>query len=299
MAEQTPPTTTAPQTPTQPTVPGTNQYGSTPTTVPQSTPTPGAGGSRISPDISKPGILTEGDSTTIYQSAIGVRGRRIFDEKGNLLRYEGYKYFVGPRYGTTSGAGAETRTPMVVKGREVEPKYFSGDEDQIFGMSVENLSSLQRAMNAVGLLGDKYAPGVADNATRAAFRNLLEQANGYGEDYDAAILRLASTGTAGRGNLTQYRVSNEKDIKAVISRVSRETLGRNLGEGDLNRLAQLYRTLEREAGLAAGSQTQQEIVAAPSPEAFTESQLGKMFPDETNARQFGSYLEALKDRYQL
>lgn len=283
----------APATPTtppatQPTVPTPGQYGSTPTTVPPSTPTPAAGGSKISSDLQKGGALVETDGEA-YQYAIGVKGRKVFDENGNLVRYEGYKYY-RPGVGTPYGSMPSPQ----------QPKYFSGDEDRIYGLSIENLSSLQRAMNAVGLLGDNYSPGIADNATRNAFANLLEQANGYAEDYDAAILRLASVGAGrGKGSLTQYRVSNESDVKAVISRVSKQQLGRTLGEGDLTRLAQMYRQLEKEAGLAAGSNTVAEVVAAPSPEAFTESQLGKMFPEETNAREFGSYLEAVKERYQL
>ena len=286
MAETPPTTTTTTPPATQRTVPGANQYGVTTTTVPKTNVTPGSSNSKISPSLQNPGVLVEEDGET-YKYAIGVKGRRVFDETGNLVRYEGYKFYPRPREGQQASTG-------------VEPKYYSGDEDKIFGFSVEDLSSLQRAMNSVGLLGDNYAPGVADNATRAAYMNLMEQANGYGEDTDAALIRLASVG-AGRGGrqLTQYRVSNEKDIKAVISRVSKQTLGRNLGEGDLNRLAQMYRNLEKEAGLAAGSETQQEVIAAPSPEAFTESELGKMFPEETNARQFGSYLEAIKEKYQI
>jgi len=274
---------------TQPTVPAAGQYGVTPTTVGKGTPTPAAGGSRVSPDLQKPDILVEEDGET-FQYAIGVKGRKVFDAEQKLIRYEGYRFY---RPGVVTPYGSAP-TPK-------EPLYFSGDEDKIYGLSVENLSNLQRTMNAIGLLGDNYAPGVADNATRNAFANLLEQANGYGEDYDAAILRLASVGGTGRGkgSLTQYRVSNENDVKSIISRVSKQQLGRNLGEGDLNRLAQIYRGLEKEAGLAAGSTTQAEVPSAPSVEVFAESQLGQMFPEETNARQFGSYLEAIKEKYQI
>lgn len=281
---------------TQPTVPAAGQYGVTPTTVGKGTPTPAAGGSRVSPDLQKPDILVEGDGET-FQYAIGVKGRKVFDAEGKLIRYEGYKYI--PQSAKT--AEKTLGLPGFAAGLAQEPQYFSGDEDQIYGMSVENLSNLQRAMNAIGLLGDNYAPGVADNSTRNAFANLLEQANGYTEDYDAAILRLASVGGTGRGrgSLTQYRVSNENDVKSIISRVSKQQLGRNLGEGDLNRLAQIYRGLEKEAGLAAGSTTQAEVPSAPSVEVFAESQLGQMFPEETNARQFGSYLEAIKEKYQI
>lgn len=289
MAENNTPTTSTTMPASQPTIPPVPKPGQVPTTS-----TPAASGGRVSPSLQNPGILTEQGGET-YQYAIGVKGRKVFDSNGNLVRYEGYKYFRTPDYKFKTQTGA-----MVgARGSYVSPQYFSGDEDQVYSMSIEDLSSLQRAMNAVGLLGKGYSPGVADNATRAAYANLLEQANGYGEDTDSAILRLASVGAGRSGQLTQYRVSNEADVKAVISRVSRETLGRNLGEGDLTRLAAMYRDLEKQSGLAAGSQTQQEVVAAPSPEAFTESQLGKMFPDEKNARQMGSYFEAIQKRYQI
>jgi hypothetical protein len=32
---------------------------------------------------------------------------------------------------------------------------------------------------------------------------------------------------------------------------------------------------------------------------FAQEQIEEMLPEETNARQFGSYLEAIKERYQL
>jgi hypothetical protein len=287
MADDKKKTTTTTQ-PTQPTVPAAGQYGATTTTVPASSPTPASGGgTKISPSLQGNGVLVEEGGET-FQYAIGVKGRRIFDENGNLVKYEGYKY---TRYQTGKYGAMPT---------QVEPLYFSGDEDKIYNLSVENLSSLQKAMNAVGLLGDNYAPGVADNATRSAYVNLLEVANGYGEDTDAAIMRLASVGAGtGKGKLDQYRVSSELDIKNVINRVSQQAIGRKLGEGDLNRLAKMYRELEKQAGLAAASTTLQQVETAPSPEAFAESQLGEMFPTETNARQFGSYLEKIKERYQL
>lgn len=285
---------------TQPTVPAPNVYGQTtvPPTNPSATPppvtmppTPAAGG-RISPSLKDPNVFTEeGGEYSLY--AIGVRGRKVFDANGKLIRYEGFKRFTPKPDNRLFG--------ITLPSTMNQPQYFQGDEDKIFQMSVEDLSNLQRSMNAVGLLGDNYAPGVADNATRAAYYNLMEQANGYLEDTDATILRLAAAGGGqgtGRG-LTQYRVSNEADVKAVMSRAAKQTLGRNLGEGDLNMLANMYRELEKQAGLAAGSATQQEVVTAPSPEVFAQNQLEQMFPTETKARQFGSYLKAIKEKYQI
>jgi hypothetical protein len=260
------PATTVP--PTQPTVPTAGSY------------SPGAGGSRISPDLQNPNILVE-DGGSPYQYAIGVRGRRIYDLEGNVIRYEGFKF-------TGTGAPEGGRMPI----------YFAGDDEKIINFSLEDIASIQRAMNSVGLLSDNYSPGVVDSSTRAAYANLLEQANYYGEDEDAALLRLASAGAGRRGGqLTQYRVSNEKDVKAIISRVAKQTIGRNIGEEDLTRMAQAYKELEKQTGLAAANRT--EVMAAPSPEVFAQEQIEEMLPEETNARKFGSYLEAIKERYQL
>lgn len=273
----------------QPSSPPTTMPVTTTTTTPVVRP-------NIAPSLQDDNIYTDLAEGQTYKTAIGVPGRKIFDSNGKLVKYQGYTYFTGPRYSTTSGAGAATGNKMVPAGKWVEPKYFAGDENEVFGMAIEDLSSLQRAMNQVGLLGDNYAPGTADNATRAAFTNLLEVANGYGEDYNAAIIRLASTGAGRRGSIAQYRVSNENDVKSVIGQVAKQLLGRNLGEGDLNRLAQMYRNLEQEAGMASAGD-QQQVVAAPSVETFATSKLGNMFPTETNARKFGSYIEAIKEKY--
>ena len=292
----TTPTTPSPTPTPPPTVSPPITYSpstSTPSVTPTSTPTPAAGGTRIIADLEQ-SIYKELPEGYTYSSAIGVKGRKIFDNKGRVIRYEGYRYD-NRLTSTSSGAGAATGTPMsptVIR----EPKYFSGDENEIFGFAVEDLASLQRAMNNVGLLGDNYAPGTADNATRAAFTNLLEIANGYGEEYDSAILRLAATGAGRRGSIQQYKVSNENDVKSVIGQVSKQLLGRNLGEGDLNRLAQMYRNLEQQTGMATAGD-QQQVVAAPSVETFATSKLGSMFPTETNARKFGSYIEAIKEKY--
>lgn len=288
---------------TQPPTPTPNTFapgGTTATTVPQSTATTMPPASDIDPNLEDEALYSETSDGKKIRYAIGVRGQRVYDSSGKLIKYEGYKYQSNPRYFTTSGAGAQTGTRMLAGPQTREPQYFTGDQDQIFGMSLETLATLQRAMYDVGLLGKDYAPGTADNATRAAFTNLLEVANGYGETYEQAIIRLASTGAGGnKGGLSQYRVSNENDVKNIISRVAKQTIGRNLGEGDLNRLAQVFRNLEQQAGMAAASTTQREVAAAPSVETFAQNSLEQMFPQETNARKFGSYMEAIKEKYGL
>lgn len=285
MAVRKAPPTTTPV--TQPTIPSASDLG-TPTTVSQNGVTPGAD-SNISPGIADANVYTD-ESGYTFKYAVGVQGRKVFDKKtGKLIRYEGYRYFT-PGKTTPYGSMPVGETPQ----------YFSGDEDKIANWSVEDIANLQKAMNALGYLGDGYRPGVVENATKNAYARLLESANNYAETVEDAIIRIASTGeTGGKGNLTQYRVSNPADIKAVINKVAETQLGRRLGEGDLNRLATVYQSLEREQGQVQAANRQAEVQAVPNVETFAESQLGKLYPEDTQARQFGSYLEAIRGKYQV
>lgn len=262
----TPPTTTTP--PTQPTIP---VPGATTTTVPTQNDVP----TSIAPTLKNAATLSSDGG----QYALGVSGRRIYNSKGQLLKYEGYKY------------------TSPVTGKVSEPKYFKGAEDDLYSLSVENLSSLQNAMYNVGRLSKGYSPGVVDTKTTTAYKSLLSTANGYGEDFETTLTRLASGGASPRGGqLNQYRVSSEADVKSIMNKVAQQTLGRKLGEGDLNRLSGLYRELERTAGQ---NNTTAEVIQAPQVETFTQNKLEQMFPEDTNARQFGSYLTAIEKKYNL
>ena len=262
-----PPTTTTTSPPTQPTVP---RPSAPTTTVPMQNDVP----SSIAPTLLNPATLSADGG----QYALGVSGRRIYNSSGKLLKYEGYKY-------TSPATGAVS-----------EPKYFTGDEDALYGLSIEALSTLQNAMYNIGKLGKGYTPGVVDSKTTSAYKSLLITANGYGEDFETTISRLATTGSSARGGtLTQYRVSNDADVRAIMNKVSQQTLGRKLGEGDLNRLSGLYRELERTSGQSNAA----EVVQPPQVETFTQNKLEEMFPEDTNARQFGSYLTAIEKKYNL
>ena len=267
---QSPASTTTSTLPLRSTTTNPSQSVATTTTVPTQNDFP----SSIAPTLLNPATLSADGG----QYALGVSGRRIYNSSGKLLRYEGYKY-------------TSPTTKQVS-----EPKYFTGDEDALYGLSIEALSTLQNAMYNVGRLGKGYTPGVVDPKTTSAYKSLLITANGYGEDFETTISRLATTGSSARGGaLTQYRVSNDADVRAIMNKVSQQTLGRKLGEGDLNRLSGLYRELERTSGQSNAA----EIVQPPQVETFTQNKLEEMFPEDTNARQFGSYLTAIEKKYNL
>lgn len=271
--------------PSQPTLPAPQTYpqpSSQPSTPNNSQPSGDKVDPRLTNETNIYGTLPEGQT---YKYALGVTGRKIFDDKGNIVRYEGYRV-VSQRpspWGPGMLSGIQT------------PKYFAGDEDAIGYMPMEQLINLQRAMNQIGLLSDNYSIGMVDQPTRSAFTNLLETANFSGEDYEQTILRMAAVGGSRRGSLTQYRVSNPDDVKSVINKVAEQTIGRKLQEGDLDRMARLFMEEERRSATSGSA----EVVSAPNVQTFAEQQLEATMPEETQARQFGSYMEAIKGKYGL
>jgi hypothetical protein len=271
--------------PSQPTLPAPQTYPQ-PSSQPSTTNNSQPSGDKVDPRLINGtniyGTLPEGQT---YKYALGVTGRKIFDDKGNIVRYEGYR--VASQRPSPWGPG-------MLSGIQT-PKYFAGDEDAVGYMPMEQLINLQRAMNQIGLLSDNYSIGMVDQPTRSAFTNLLETANFSGEDYEQTILRMAAVGGSRRGSLTQYRVSNPDDVKSVINKVAEQTIGRKLQEGDLDRMARLFIEEERRSATSGSA----EVVSAPNVQTFAEQQLEATMPEETQARQFGSYMEAIKGKYGL
>ncbi len=75
--------------------------------------------------------------------------------------------------------------------REVDPRYFEGDELNPASMSPEVISAIQKRLESAGLLeAGTYYPGVWDNETRLAYKTVLGYANQQGVTADTAIERL-------------------------------------------------------------------------------------------------------------
>lgn len=260
-----------------------------PPSEPSSGPSAPTQGQTPSTDLIDPRLVRDVYGTEIvgatYEYALGVRGRRVFNQSGDIIKYEGYRYFNTRPSPWGPGTVTSVRSP----------KYFSGDEDLLTNQPVETVVNIQRAMNQVGLLGKGYTVGVVDSATKNAYRNLLEQANEYGEDWEQSIIRLASAGSGRSGSLAQYRVSNPDDVKAVVNQTAERLLGRKLPQGDLDRISRLYLEEERRVGRSQRTET----MSAPNVGVFAEQQIEQSMGEETTARQFGGYMEAIKEKYGL
>lgn len=223
------------------------------------------------------GSYVPGQTTPTSRSAIGVEGKQTIDPlTGRVTGYTGY---LAPARSSLSpyGSGGKA-TP--------QPLYFSGDEDTINKYSREDIALVQAQMRANGFMSGTYTPGVVDNKTRSAFRNVLGVANRMGSDWQSA---LASVGQARdeagikAGGLRTYQVSNPDDLKAVFRKTAQEMLGRNLQDGDLNALVSSFQ--QEQARYQQQAQTVGGVVTqAPTAETFASTRISQDFGQEVDTR---------------
>jgi len=215
--------------------------------------------------------------TDYFQPALGVTGgRQVSKITGVPIAgtYTGFKAPVG---------GEERRF-----GVPTTPKYFDGDEDLINTFTREEVATIQQQMKAAGILG-KYRLGVVDDATLAAFKTVLGQANRTASDWTVGLKALQSGATGGPG-LT-YRVSNPDDLNKIIEQSAKYVLGRSIDPAMSQRIAKAYQQLqieEQRANKMGGAQTQ-----APQAEVFAEKQIKQKFGAEADAYKFAQYAQVI------
>lgn len=219
------------------------------------------------------------------RSAIGVEGTQILDPMTG--RQTGYFGFTTPRRVTPQGFGATKETFT----QDRPPKYFSGDEDLIIGQSRENIAVIQALMNRGGLLGRKYNPGIVDDQTRSAFRELLGISNREGSNWEETLGTLNELAKEQVGELPTYQLSNPDDLKAVFRKTAQEMLGRNLQDGELNRLVETFQAQEKQAQQKA--QFGGVVTQPPSAQAFAARNIEQDFGTEVDTRKMDAIFSAV------
>jgi hypothetical protein len=218
------------------------------------------------------GTVPSGSVSPSSRQAIGVEGTQTLDPlTGKQTGYYGFKGWENVPYGRQE----------YPKATQVQPRYFSGDEDMINAMSPEQLADVQYNLYLSGQLGKNYTPGVVDSQTRSAFRDVLGVANRESTDWVTAIKTLKAAQVPG-GDLPTFRLSNPDDLKTVFRRAAQEMLGRTLSDEDMKDLVDTFqqRELRFQKQAAAGG----TVTEGPQVETFAEKQLTSKFGSEVNVR---------------
>jgi hypothetical protein len=87
-------------------------------------------------------------------------------------------------------------------------------------------------------------------------------------------------------------LTNPEDLKAIFRKAAQDSLGRNLQDGDINRLVETYQAQEaryqKQVSTVGGVVTQ-----APSAQAFAQSAINKDFGTEVNTRKLSDIFGAI------
>jgi hypothetical protein len=227
--------------------------------------------------------LPAGSVSPSSRSAIGVQGTQTLDPlTGKPTGYFGFK-------SQETLPGVSSSADEIVSSR---PRYFSGDEDAINSYSKETIAQLQYNLSRNGLMGRKYTPGIVDNQTRSGFKELLGISNRQGTDWVKALGSVSQAGVSTGTKLPAYQLTNPEDLKAVFRKAAQDSLGRNLQDGDINRLVETYQAQEaqyqKQVSTVGGVVTQ-----APSAQAFAQSAINKDFGTEVNTRKLSDIFGAI------
>lgn len=187
----------------------------------------------------------------------------------------------------------------------VAPRFREGDEWQFMGRSPREIASIQRMLDAAGLLTGTFSLGVWDAKTAGAMKKVLAHANRSGLTWQAALDQLASGGAAlkaqrrggggggGGGRAFVPRLSNPDDLKSIFKQASYTLLGAKsfIDDATLDRMVSAYHQEEIRAQRAAFSG--QQTVEAPSPDTFAEQRIEETDPLGAQAARMARYTNVL------
>jgi hypothetical protein len=261
--------------------------GTTPTTVPATAPTT----TSVGLEPFNPNIAAGTPDQTRFQPALGTEVGRFVDLMGRPVAGSAGQIPV------PADPMQELRgTPRTSSG--YTPLYYEDSADLINSFGYEKIAEIQNKLVKAGLLGNKYALGRVDNATRNAWIDLLEQANRIPEpggktsvDWNTA-LNIATTSPPGGTGKLPPKVSNPADILKVARQVSRNVLGRE-DDTILNDIVQAFQRSQVREQTGQLRMRDGMRVDAPGLEAFAERKIQQAAGPEADAYKFAQFAENL------
>lgn len=152
----------------------------------------------------------------------------------------GYQVPTGPDVPYFQRGGIGPTTPERI--RLQSPRYMEGDDWTPAGRGPDKIAELQQAMVDAGVLTTNYHKGVWDDASRAAYRDVLSFANGAGVTDTEAISRWAdSTEQKGQADAKTFdplpfRPPDPATLRQTVKKAFKDILPRELKESEIEYL---------------------------------------------------------------
>jgi len=238
-------------------------------------------------------------STTVPVTASTLPGEIGAEDVIDFGIRKSYAGGVNPNY-----KGLEKQTGYATSNTSTPYAYTSEDWQTILQYSPAKVISIQKQLMKAfpgftpGLLGDKTDPKTIKYFKLALGRinslSVEESSPLRGEKLDSqlnSLTKIPAAASGGSANLPSYQLSNPADLKAVFKKAAQDSIGQNLGEGDLNRLVESYQAqqLQYQKSVSTGGTT----VQAPNAETFARNSIEKDFGDQVNIQKMDNIFSSI------
>jgi len=173
-----------------------------------------------------------------------------------------------------------------------KPFYYDLDRDP---QAAYNSLSPERRQFILDVMGDRGVPTGTWQQNVRAFEVLYGEANRFGKTADVMLADIIEKvpPTKTQSRVAPYRVTSSQDLKTVLKQVSRQTIGRELSDGEADRFAAAYQQQQREYQQRLGSQSGGTVEQAPSADVAAEQFVQQYAPTEANAYKFLGYFDQM------
>lgn len=195
-----------------------------------------------------------------YVPPTGRGPKPIFDSKGNLKTYGYY----------------DVNTDRNVILQQMNPKLRT------------------QVLNGLALRVSGYKPGNGlEDKDKAVFGDLLVYANVAGKPWSEAYADFVKNVPVAQkvSKAPTIRVTSADDIKAVFRKTAQDLLGRDIGDTEAAKFADMYQKLQ--IGAAQRAQAGGVVVQEPDASVLAEKKIEKQFGAQTQAYRAMQFMEIM------
>lgn len=157
----------------------------------------------------------------------------------------------------------------------------------------------QQRMSNAGLL-DAYTPGQLDNATRAAFKNLMGTANQTATTWQQTLQDAEAVGGSNKaGSAKAIVLDDPTTLRSTFQAVARKIYGGDLPDDEVNRMVDAYRNMqaERQRAMYDAQASGGTTDSVTDPSAYAEEQINAQHPDQANRVKFQNTLSTIMQTF--
>jgi hypothetical protein len=197
------------------------------------------------------------------------------------------------KYGPAKGFYGK-RLPLYKRGYQNSEQF----RRELGNMDPNIIYLYQQRLHDAGML-DAYTPGQLDKPTRAAFKEVLSQANQSASSWQSTLQSIESVGGVFKEpeprDPFQAVLDDPASLKAAFQHVAQDIYGGDLPDSEVDAMVDAYRTQQLQKQKAAydaeGTTTTIEKEADPS--AFAADQLKATHPDQLERVKFSSAMSTI------